>query len=103
MLLPQCDILLSSVGRGTSDRTDLTLEHSDTVGQLSLVSWTCNKEQFLSSKKMDNAAFLLSEDTAVLSEGAGRKVIPFSRFLSKSEGEVDDKFKIQKKVSTNIL
>ena len=53
---------------------------------------------------MDNEAFEVSEDAAVLSEGAGRKVIPFTRFLStKSEGDVGDKFKIQKKVSNILL
>ena len=63
-----------------------------------------NKKIFFSSKEMDNEAFEVSEDAAVLSEGAGRKVIPFTRFLStKSEGDVGDKFKIQKKVGNILL
>ena len=52
---------------------------------------------------MDNKALSLSEDPPVLSlAGAGRKVVAFSRFLSRAEGDEDEKFKIQRKVC-NIL
>ena len=48
---------------------------------------------------MDNEAFSVSDDHPALSmEGAGRKVITFSRFLSRVEEDEDDKFKIKKKV-----
>ena len=56
---------------------------------------------------MDNEALSLSEDPPVLSgnhslEGVVKKVVSFSRFLSKTEEDVDDKFKIQKKVCTIV-
>ena len=52
---------------------------------------------------MDNEALSVSEDPPALSgynalQGAGRKVMTFSRFLSRTEGKEDEKFKIQKKV-----
>ena len=52
---------------------------------------------------MDNEALSVSEDPPALSgynplQEAGRKVMTFSRFLSRTEGEDDEKFKIQKKV-----
>ena len=49
---------------------------------------------------MDNEALSVGDDPTALSgfQGAGRTLITFSRFLSRAEGEEDDKFKIQKKV-----
>ena len=58
---------------------------------------------FSQYKQMDNEALSVSEDPPALSgynalQGAGRKVMTFSRFLSRTEGKEDEKFKIQKKV-----
>ena len=56
---------------------------------------------------MNNKALSLVEEQPVLrsqsAEGAGRKLVAFSRFLSKTEDDEGEKFKIQKKVSNILL